>query len=88
MIKANLKEILKILLLPFIVPFTLICGGTVLIFFVILRADDSDTIDQFVAVLTFGTHCQEKTSKYSHSYSKHRESKIIAANVSVNAVPG
>jgi hypothetical protein len=85
---ANLKEILKILLLSFIVPFTLICGGTVLIFFVILRADDSDTIDQFVAVLTFGTHCQEKASKSIHSYSKHNESKIITANVSVNVASG
>ena len=64
----HLTAIGKTVLSSLFISFSLLCAFPVLVFFAIARANDPKAIEQFIAILTFQSNCQQKNLKDSSSY--------------------
>ena len=64
----HLAAIGKTVLSSLIISFTVLCAFPVLVFFVIVRANDPKAIEQFITVLTLQSNRQQKALKNSSSY--------------------
>ncbi|UCH97306.1 MAG: hypothetical protein JSV88_10760 [Candidatus Aminicenantes bacterium] len=65
----NFKPIFKTLLASFVISFLLLCAFPLVVFFALVRTNNSKAIEQFVAVLTLGSNRQPQALKDGCTYS-------------------